>query len=737
MPAYGRRRGGGGGGGGGGHEFVEVVPDYDDAEDGVAYIRVADLTVWIRGFTVVAAADAYIERSDDIPTAADATYLGVLSVVPGQATADTTFRLFYYDTNFEAVRYDSRTIAAYTTLANHGALRDLFGYATTQDGGWLAADTSLGEGLYADEAAALAYLNGKQGDADFYVGAILYRDVREWIYFNEAENLLKRLILHAAVAGGQTPAMVQFGGGGGGASNSVVQTVIDREVRGEQLFHSDALPTANQAGNQSPIDLTWTPDDAAVSVDDDEIHMPDVRPSYAFGVLVEAEVDGVLAGSVIVPWGGAGQYFSGGLTYGLQALRLSDNQLVMVGSGGQVQSGRPSPWNGTWELAITGGATTIPANTVVKGYVARAVATQQTTTSQWSGDRLNPRESIDAAHPDALGSDDVGTIFNINGQLEECVRMVHVEPAVPATWNTWADGDDVSAYWPDLSGPIIYRGVHNRGTDVGVPVDGNVYVVGGTGQWEFYQPTTGGVFGPIHGWVNVRDPNGWINRVDLHNQDDADSYATRVGNVALWGGAVHNCLTLEIPDASSISYPLVPYRRLTNPPVLEFWGAVQTSRNAPLHADNAYTFSNIRERALFNTTPAALLFGATADMVQWRTADQVTDEDITNLEVVPDGHYFAPSPGVWNLSVFYGANSSVQTASLRLLKVVSGIDNVILLHGIPFTTPAVGLGDPDYDGFASLRYDYLKVEDGDVFNVFLEGTPPLSTAWALLLEKVA
>ena len=72
-------------------------------------------------------------------------------------------------------------------------------------------------------------------------------------------------------------------------------------------------------------------------------------------------------------------------------------------------------------------------------------------------------------------------------------------PTVPATWNTWADGDDVSAYWPDLSGPIIFRGVHDRGTDVSVPVDGNVYVVGGTGQWEFYQPTTGGVFGPIHG----------------------------------------------------------------------------------------------------------------------------------------------------------------------------------------------------------------------------------------------
>ena len=602
MPVLGPMGAGGGGAGGGGHEFVDVVPEYADAREGLVYIRRADLTPWIRGTTTVEPVAAYIERSDVIPTAADATYLGVLAVEPGQATADTTFRLFYYDTNFEAVRYDSRTIAAYTTLANHGALRDLFGYATTQDGGWLAADTALGEGLYADEAAALAFLNGKQGDADFYVGAVLYRDVREWIYFNEAEHELKRLIIHAAVAGGVTNAMVQFGGTGvgGGATNTIIQTIIDRDVKGDQLFHSDTLPVANQAASTSPIDLTWIADDLSVSIDGDEIHLPSERPTVAFGILVEAEVDGSVVGSVIVPWGGAGQYFSNGLTFGLQGLRLSDNQLIMVGTGGQLQGARPSPWNGTWELAVSGGGTTIPADTIIKGYIARAAAVQRTTTTQFEGDRLTPRESIDAAHPDALGAADVGTIFNINGQLEECVRMVHVEPAVPATWNTWADGDDVSAYWPDLSGPIIFRGVHNRGTDVGVPVDGNVYVVGGTGQWEFYQPTTGGVFGPIHGWVNVRDPNGWINRT-LHNQDEADDYATMVGNVALWGGAVHNCLTLEIPDASSISYPLIPYRRLANPPVLEFWGKDQTSRNNPLAPENSYILQTVYGQGRYST----------------------------------------------------------------------------------------------------------------------------------------
>ena len=414
------------------------------------------------------------------------------------------------------------------------------------------------------------------------MGQILYRDVREWIYFNELENILKRLILHAEVVGGETPAMVQFGGGGGGATNSVVQTVIDREIKGTKLFHSPTLPVASVAASQTPMDIDWVIDDASADIDGDSVELPKERPVGAFGVLIEAEIDGDVAGSIVIPWGGAGQYFSNNLTYGLQALRLSDNQLLMVATGGLLQSARPSPWHETWEMALSGAGTTIPADTVIHGYVAQAVATQRTTTTQWDGDRLNPRASIDAAHPHALGAADVGTIFNINGQLEECIRMVHVEPAVPATWNTWADGDNVSAYWPDLSGPIVFRGVHNRGTDVSVPVDGNVYVVGGTGQWEFYQPTTGGVFGPIHGWVNVRDPNGWINRLDLHNQDDADDYATMVGNVALWGGAVHNCLTLEIPDASSISYPLVPYRRLANPPVLEFWGKDQTSRNAPL-----------------------------------------------------------------------------------------------------------------------------------------------------------
>ena len=132
-----------------------------------------------------------------------------------------------------------------------------------------------------------------------------------------------------------------------------------------------------------------------------------------------------------------------------------------------------------------------------------------------------------------------------------------------------------------------------------------------------------------------------------------------------------------------------------------------------------------------------LLFGATADLVDWHTADEVTDEDITTGEVVPEGHYFTPAAGVWNISVFYGANSSLKLTSLRFLKVMAaGIDNVILLRAFPETTPAVGLGDPDYHGI-SMRYDYLKVEDGDVFSVLLEGTPPLRTVWAMLMEKVA
>ena len=74
-----RRGGGGAAAVGGGHEFVEVVPAYADAVDGLVYIRMADLTAWIKGSTVVEPVAAYIERSDDIPSAADATYLGVLA----------------------------------------------------------------------------------------------------------------------------------------------------------------------------------------------------------------------------------------------------------------------------------------------------------------------------------------------------------------------------------------------------------------------------------------------------------------------------------------------------------------------------------------------------------------------------------------------------------------------------------------------------------------------------------
>ena len=81
--------------------------------------------------------------------------------------------------------------------------------------------------------------------------------------------------------------------------------------------------------------------------------------------------------------------------------------------------------------------------------------------------------------------------------------------------------------------------------------------------------------------------------------------------------------------------------------------------------------------------------------------------------MIPEGHYFAPAPGVWNLSVFYGGDSSRKETSLRLLKVITGTDPVILLRAFPETAPAVGLGDPDYHGI-SMRYDYLKVEDGDV-----------------------
>ena len=180
-------------------------------------------------------------------------------------------------------------------------------------------------------------------------------------------------------------------------------------------------------------------------------------------------------------------------------------------------------------------------------------------------------------------------------------------------------------------------------------------------------------------------PNGYINRT-LHNQDEADDYATMVGNVALWGGAVHNCLTLEIPDASSISFPLIPYRRLANAPVLEFWGRGADQRGTRRsHADNGYKFGHCtRVRALFNTTPAMLLFGATAEMVQWRTADQVTDEDYTNLEVIPGRPLLRPQPGrVEPQHLLWRGLQVAWLTSLRLFKVVTGTDNVLLLRAFP------------------------------------------------------
>ena len=70
------------------------------------------------------------------------------------------------------------------------------------------------------------------------------------------------------------------------------------------------------------------------------------------------------------PGGGAGQYFSAGLTYGLQLLSLDSTKAILIGSGAEISADRPIEFVTGWRITLTGTGDAPPANTVIKAYWA-------------------------------------------------------------------------------------------------------------------------------------------------------------------------------------------------------------------------------------------------------------------------------------------------------------------------------------------------------------------------------
>ena len=190
----------------------------------------------------------------------------------------------------------------------------------------------------------------------------------------------------------------------------------------------------------------------------------------------------------------------------------------------------------------------------------------------------------------------------------------------------------------------------------------------------------------------------------------------------------------------NISYPLVPYRRLANAPVLEFWGAVQTStEHAALTPTISYTFGTLCGlRSLFNTTPANLLFGAKAGDGAVAHGGPGDRRGLHQPRGDTGWPLLRPQPRrvehqrlLWGglkqhgnfPSSFQSCDGDRQRAS------PAGIS--------PDTAPAVGLGDPDYQG--NLHALRLPESGGRRRVQRSPGGHSLrtTTVWAMVMEKVA
>ena len=158
------------------------------------------------------------------------------------------------------------------------------------------------------------------------------------------------------------------GTGGGSGSDPT------GDAKGDLIATSGTLPTANQARhNDDNIPITWAIEsgisDVVATSGNDVLDFTGDRPEGVNGILIESST----GRSVFVPWGGAGAWASASnfASYGVQGLALSDSERIFVKSGLTiVRDTSAAGYGHFWRLSLSGGGTTIPADTVISVYFA-------------------------------------------------------------------------------------------------------------------------------------------------------------------------------------------------------------------------------------------------------------------------------------------------------------------------------------------------------------------------------
>ena len=152
---------------------------------------------------------------------------------------------------------------------------------------------------------------------------------------------------------------------------------VSNDIRGELWATSATLPTALvRDGLGIAVQITVTPAATDLGISGNqhgELILPLLRPQlYTRGIVAQAEIDGSLRDEVFIPWGGGsysivhqspGDYATNVLA--LATLDASTNpdtppQFVTIWNRKQ--------FGGQWQLAVFGGGSVIPANTVIKFY---------------------------------------------------------------------------------------------------------------------------------------------------------------------------------------------------------------------------------------------------------------------------------------------------------------------------------------------------------------------------------
>ena len=155
----------------------------------------------------------------------------------------------------------------------------------------------------------------------------------------------------------------------------------------------------------------------------------------------------------------------------------------------------------------------------------------------------------------------------IDGELYRDKRDVVDLGDVTAVWESFGDGDDVSALWGAMAGSYIFRGQHDSAVPIQDGIEGNIFV------------TSGGVFyrhrGAAGGWLHIGAPNDYIGWTT--SEEDASHRVTGVGQTTVWGRRMRR--STQYGHLSPIVRPIWEnFRTAYRNPVAYWWGTGQTER---------------------------------------------------------------------------------------------------------------------------------------------------------------